>query len=185
MGQAEQLEAGKVFEGETELRAVKKKEACSKQTSKQPENMLGLQTDESNRNPDLEEEGGQKNIQGMGKEHSAHGVRRSQSVRKAEHLRLNKKKQDSATVANKQGEILDEDKKVQSKPYSQDQGSEIVAGSSNKNEAMSSGDNPPRNVNHEEEKLAHRKGAKGLGASGEISMVKLHKSIAFISFYAP
>ena len=133
--------------------------------------MPRLQTDESSRNPDLREQGGQKNIEEMGKGFGEHSEERKQNVRKAELFQLDEKKQDNAKVAKNQREILDEEKEVQPEPLSQDQGTS----SSNKNELTSScGENPLCNVNHEEEKVAHREHAMREGATEEISMVKLH-----------
>merc|ERR1712181_196929 len=95
----------------------------------------------------------------------------NQNVRKTEHLGQDRKKQYSATVAKSQREILDEEEEVHSTSFPQDHGTEIVAGSSNKNKLKSSsGENPLCSVNHGEKELTHyREPAKVTGATEEIS----------------
>ena len=170
LGHGDHLEA----EGETE--STDGKDEHSKPMSKQLGNTLGIQAHESKTVQELPEKGGGKITKEAGKRHEAQIAKSKQNGEKAKHLWPNKKKQDIiATVANNQRERLEKDVEVQSKLFSQDQGTRDVSVSSNKNATKYSGENP--NANPLEE-LTHKE--NGVRASGEEPEVQF---FAFINCF--
>ena len=164
MGHGDPLEA----EGETESTDGKDEQEHSKLMSKQLGNMLGIQAHESKTDQELAEKGGRENTKEARKRHEAHIAK--QNGENAEQLWLNKKKQEVvATVANNQRERLEEDVEVQSKLFSQDQGTQDVLVSSYKSAMKYSGDG---------EELTHRE--NGVRASGEEPEVQF---FAFINCF--
>ena len=158
--QGRSLGHGDQLEAECETESTVGKDEHSKPMSKQLGNMLGIQAHESKTDQELAEKGGRKNTKEARKRHEAHIAK--QNGENAEQLWLNKKKQEViATVANNQRERLEEDVEVQSKLFSQDQGTQDVLVSSNKSAMKYSGDG---------EELTHRE--NGVRASGEAPEVQ-------------
>ena len=95
----------------------------SKHVSVQPENMLGIQADQSKSYQNLAEEGGAKNINEVGKRDEAHIAKWDPSGEKSEQVKRKKQEEEnSATVASNQRERLGEEVEVQLKLLPQDQG---------------------------------------------------------------
>ena len=138
--------------------------------SKQLGNMLGIQAHESKTDQELAEKGGRKNTKEARKRHEAHIAK--QNGENAEQLWLNKKKQEVvATVANNQRERLEEDVEVQSKLFSQDQGTQDVLVSSYKSAMKYSGDG---------EELTHREnGVRASGEEPEVEFFCIHQLLQY------